>query len=252
MRGLLLALATLLAGVAHADPNALWQIVSQRCVPNARDHGQPSPCALVDLANGYVILKDLVGSTQFLLIPTARVTGIEDKALLAPGAPNYFAEAWHERHFTSDAARRALRRDALSLAINSVYGRTQNQLHIHIDCVAPTVRDAIARNIAAIGDGWASFPEPLAGHRYRAHRVAGDGLAGFDPFTGVADGVPGARAAMDRETIVVVGAILPGGAPGFVVFSDAADPSAGDRGSGEELQDHSCALARRHAGQPSH
>ena len=246
MHRLILALAALFASfnAAHADPEALWKIVSEKCVPNEREYGQPSPCTLVDLDKGYVILKDIVGATQFLLIPTAKVTGIEDKTLLAPGAPNYFADAWNERHFTVDAAKRDLPRDVLSLAINSVYGRSQNQLHIHIDCIAPRVHDAIAKNIAAVGDGWAPFPTPLAGHPYRARRVTGDGLAGFDPFASLADGIPGARTAMDKETIVVVGASFPGGAPGFVVLSDTADPASGDRGSGEELQDHSCVLAR--------
>ncbi len=250
MPRLLLALCALLAcaGAARADSDALWKIVSDKCVPNEREYGQPAPCALVDIdggdARGYAILKDLVGDTQYLLIPTAKVTGIEDPALLAAGAPNYFADAWRERHFTVEAAKRELPRTALSLAVNSIYGRSQNQLHIHLDCVAPAVRDAVRRQIAAIGDNWAPFPEPLAGHPYRALRVAGDGLDGFDPFRSLADNVPGARETMGYQTLVVVGAVLEGGAPGFVILSDQADLATGDRGAGEELQDHSCALAR--------
>ena len=34
-------------------------------------------------------------------------------------------------------------RDDISLAVNSVYGRSQNQLHIHIDCVRSDVRNAL-------------------------------------------------------------------------------------------------------------
>jgi len=250
MRFLLALLALLgLAGTARADSDALWKIVSQKCVPNEREYGQPAPCALVDIAggdaHGYAILKDLVGDTQYLAIPTAKVTGIEDPALLAPGAPNYFADAWRQRHFTADVAKRDLPRDALSLAVNSIYGRSQNQLHIHIDCIAPAVRDAVRRNVAAIGDSWAPFPEPLVGHPYRAIRVAGETFDRLDPFKSLADGVPGAREAMDKETLVVVGAALPDGAPGFVILSDQADLATADRGAGEELQDHSCALAKQ-------
>ncbi|MET0331942.1 MAG: CDP-diacylglycerol diphosphatase, partial [Dyella sp.] len=44
--------------------------------------------------NGYAILKDHHGPAQYLLIPTARITGIESPLLLRAGAPNYFAAAW--------------------------------------------------------------------------------------------------------------------------------------------------------------
>jgi CDP-diacylglycerol pyrophosphatase len=233
-----------LAGTARADPDALWKITHDKCVPDQQAHGQPAPCAKVDLDKGYVVLKDLIGDTQYLLMPTAKITGVDDPAVLAPGARNYFAGAWAERHYTEDAAKRALPRDALSLAINSVTARSQNQLHIHIDCVRADVRDTLARGQAAIGDQWAPFPEPLAGQHYQAMRVMGDALDGADPFRLVADGIPGAHAAMGKQTIVVVGATF-AGKPGFVILSDTADLAAGDRAGGEDLQDHSCALVRQ-------
>jgi CDP-diacylglycerol pyrophosphatase len=248
MHRLLLALGALLAlgsEAQAADPDALWKIVSQKCVPDEQQHGQPTPCATVDLDKGYVVLKDLVGDTQYLLMPTAKITGIEDPQILAPNAPNYVADAWAERHFTIAAVKHDLPRDNLSLAINSVYGRTQNQLHIHIDCVAPAVRDTVANNIAALGDKWAPFPETLAGHRYQSLRLDEDGLDRVNAFQRVANAIQGARQAMDKQTLVVVGATLPGGVPGFVLLEDQVDLAAGDRGSGEELQDHSCALAAR-------
>lgn len=248
-RRLLLALLALfaVAGPAHAaDPDALWKIISQKCLPNEREYGEPSPCAVVDIkdgdAHGYVVLKDRVGATQYLAMPTVKITGIEDPAVLAPGAANYFADAWRERHFTVDAADRDLRREELSLAVNSMYGRSQNQLHIHIDCVAPAVKDALGRQIGSVGDKWAAFPEPLAGHRYRAVRVDGEALDA-NPFLLTADGIPGTRANMGKETLVVVGATFAGGKPGFVILDTTADPATGNPGSGEELQDHSCALA---------
>jgi CDP-diacylglycerol pyrophosphatase len=251
MTRFLVAIAALLAatGMAHADPDALWKITHDKCVPDQQEHGAPAPCALVDLQGGadkgFVILKDLVGDTQYLLIPTEKITGIESPELLAPDAPNYFADAWAERHFTETAAKRDLPRSNLSLAVNSTSGRSQNQLHIHIDCVAPAVRDAVLRNIAAIGDKWAPFPEPLVGHQYRAIRVSGETLDGVDPFKSIADGVPGARGTMGNQTLAVVGVDLPGGAPGFVILNDQADADTGDRGAAEDLQDHSCALAKQ-------
>ena len=87
------------------DPDALWKLVHDKCVPDQRQNDNPAPCAVVDLregdATGYAILKDLVGATQYLLIPTARVPGIESPLLLTPEAPNYFADAWRERATSS-------------------------------------------------------------------------------------------------------------------------------------------------------
>ena len=231
-------------GCAHAEnPDALWNIVSTQCVPDQMQHGDPKPCASVDLKDGYVILKDIRCRTQYLLIPTDRVTGIESPYLLAPGAPNYFAYAWGERGYVERAAGRALPRSAISLAINSAKARSQNQLHIHIDCIRPDVHQMLGRDLARIGDNWTPLSEPLVGgHYYRAMRVVADTLEEKNPFTLLAEGVPSARTDMGKENLVVVGAEFDAGRPGFVILNSQVDPSAGDAGGGEELQDHDCAI----------
>jgi CDP-diacylglycerol pyrophosphatase len=246
----LLALAALPAtarGLRVHDPDALWKIVHGACVPNEQQHGNPAPCAVVDLrdgvADGYVVLKDIVGATQYLVMPTARITGIEDPLLLRSGAPNYFADAWRERSHTERAAGRPLPRDAISLAVNSRFARSQNQLHIHIDCVRPDVRAVLRRQQGRIGRNWALLPEPLAGRRWWAMRVIGATLDGADPFKLLAAGRPGARGATGRQGLVVVGADFADG-PGFILLNNENNPATGDRGSGERLQDHSCMLAR--------
>ncbi|HUA76738.1 MAG TPA: CDP-diacylglycerol diphosphatase [Acetobacteraceae bacterium] len=242
---LALLLVLLLVGTARAsDPSALWHIVHDRCVPNEQQHGDPAPCALVDLAAGYVVLKDIVGATQFLLLPTARITGIESPELLAPGAPDYMQDAWEARRFTKARAPAPLSRQDLSLAVNSVFGRSQNQLHVHIDCLRADVRDALAAHLAGISDAWAPFPVLLAGERYIARRLVAPDLADVNPFLLLADSSPGARAHMGDYTLVVAGAVF-AGKPGFVLLADRADPVLGNFGSGEALQDHECALARR-------
>jgi len=254
--GTVIAVAIVLLGTAlsgnAADPDALWKIVHQQCVPDQQQKGDPAPCALVELqpgdAKGYAVLKDIVGATQYLLIPTARVPGIESALLLASGAPNYFADAWRERGYTERAAQRALPREAISLAINSAFGRSQNELHIHIDCVRTDVRAVLQRQLAAIGDTWAPLAEPLAGHPYLAMRVLADALDGTNPFVLLADGVPDARTAMGEQTLVVVGAEFADGHPGFIILTDHLNPATGDKAGGEELQDHDCALAHGQTG----
>lgn len=235
-----------LAVAAQADPNTLWNIVHGQCVPDEQQHGDPKPCAEVNLwrgvDGGFVVLKDRSGATQFLLLPTRKITGIEDRRVLAPDATNYFAEAWEARWLVERALGHGMGRDTLSLAVNSLYGRTQNQLHIHIDCVRAEVRAALQREREQIGRRWRPLPVLLMGHRYRAMRVDGWWPDGANPFRLLAAGVAGTRADMGRHTLVVVGADFADGAPGFVILEGSADPAHGNYGSGEELQDHACAL----------
>jgi CDP-diacylglycerol pyrophosphatase len=243
----LLTAVAIMAGVvvphaASADENALWYIVSEQCVPDQQQFHSPKPCTQVDLAAGYVILKDRVGNTQFLLMPTARITGIESPEILAAGAPNYWEEAWQARRFVDERAHRDLPREVIGLAINSAFGRTQNQLHIHIDCMRTDVTAALRQHSTAIGTSWAKFPVPLVGHDYMAIRIDGAELGQINPFVLLADGVPGARADMARYTLVVVGDSVQG-RDGFVALAGHAVPGTGNRGSGEELQDHACAAA---------
>ena len=245
MRGFIAAMAVIGAMLplvflgAATDPNILWKIVHNRCVVDETKLGRAAPCAVVDLAAGYAILKDIAGATQYLLIPTTRITGIESPAVLAPATPNFFAEAWNETGLVDARLGKTLPRQDLSLAINSVSGRTQDQLHIHIDCIRADVRNALAQHAASVGSHWAPFPEPLAGARYNAIRIDGTTLSA-DPFLILADGEPGARAAMGAHTLVLAGETFAGGVPGFILLDNHADPALGDMGNGEALQDHAC------------
>ena len=233
--------ADLAAGVVAraADPSALWHIVHGRCVPDQQQKHNPAPCAAVNLGQGYAVLKDLRGDYQFLLIPTARVSGIDDPAILAPHAPNYWQPAWNARRYLEQRAGRTVPRDVLSLAINSSVGRSQDQLHIHVDCVRPYVRAALRQHQAAIGPRWAAFPVPLAGQHYRAMRIDQPEPGATNPFRLLARSTPPQD--MRWHTLVLVGTTF-GGRPGFVLLDNRADLAAGDRASGEQLQDHSCAL----------
>jgi CDP-diacylglycerol pyrophosphatase len=241
--GLLLAPGTAQA----ADPSALWKIVNGKCVPHEQASRDPSPCSEVDLADGvqkgFVVLKDINGVAQFLLIPTARISGIEDPQILAPDATNYWDDAWRSRYFLEERLHTPLPRDAISLAINSAVGRSQDQLHIHIDCIRPDVRAALAANLEKIQRVWAPFPVILAGHSYQALRIDQETLEATNPFRVLADSDPRATAAMGLQTLVVVGETFGDGVPGFVMLNDHADPASGDFASGEELQDHACKVA---------
>jgi CDP-diacylglycerol pyrophosphatase len=109
-----LALATLHASHARPnDPDALWNIVNQECVPNQQKHADPAPCSEVSISNGvergFAVLKDNAASKPyaFLLIPTRRITGIESPLLLGLDAPNYFQFAWTARSYVLGAVHTA-------------------------------------------------------------------------------------------------------------------------------------------------
>jgi CDP-diacylglycerol pyrophosphatase len=235
---LLVGLSAVGTGWAGADPNALWTIVHDQCSPDKEQHDDPAPCAVVDAEDGYALLKDLVGELQFLLIPTIQIAGIESPILLEPGAKNYLADAWRSRYLVEGRAQRSLAPDWVSLAINSAVTRSQNQLHIHIDCLRADVHQSLAENAASIGPTWAPFPVPLAGAVYSAITIPD--LDGVNVFQLLADSLPGARDDMGQRTLVVVGS--PSGS-GFVVLAGQVDPAAGDDGSGEDLQDHAVCAA---------
>jgi CDP-diacylglycerol pyrophosphatase len=243
VRGQFLAAAPQRAG----SRDALWIIVHDQCVPDELQRHDPRPCAQVDLSagveKGFAVLKDIRGATQFLLISTGRISGIESPILLSPDEPNYFADAWEARRYIDEALHRMLPRDEIGLAINSAFSRSQDQLHIHVDCVRPDVREALREHGNAIGDRWADLDVSFSGHRYKAMWVSGEHLGSNNPFRLLAEGVPGASRRMGEQTLVVTGAFRANGDPGFVILEDQVTREKHDSASGEELLDHSCRIA---------
>ncbi|MGH7024568.1 MAG: CDP-diacylglycerol diphosphatase, partial [Caulobacteraceae bacterium] len=215
----LLALALALVGLmarplaAHSNPNALWHVVHDLCAVDMKISHLPAPCLEYDRRGGYAALKDLRGKTQVLLIPTARVTGIESPKLLAWGGPNYWQAAWDARRFFEKRAGGEVPREDIGLAINSMFGRSQNQLHIHIDCIKPEVKAALAEHAGEIGAEWKPLGFDLAGERYRARRILGDEIAPHDPFKLLARENARAREDMGRQTLAVIGAEFADGRP---------------------------------------
>ncbi len=232
---------------AHADPNALWRIVHDGCVPHFEAGLGPSPCAAVDLngsvVEGVAILKDLVGVAQMLAIPTRRITGVEDPQMLAPDAPPVFADGWKARTLVeARLGGRALPREAVALAINSQYARSQQQLHVHVDCVRVDVDKALRNYAPALDDQWRAMTVPLNGRTYFARRLVSDDLFREEPLLRlVADGLPDAKAHMGAMTFAAVGANFDG-EPGFVLLADVFSLEGG--GHAEDLEDHDCAIAK--------
>jgi CDP-diacylglycerol pyrophosphatase len=239
---------------------ALWNVV-QTCVKAASDGGNPSgtskdanPCTKVDLADGYVIIKDNSPTKPyaFLLLPTDRITGIEDSELWVDDGPNYWRAAYENRLYVEKLLKVVLRPTQIGFAANSIYGRSQDQLHIHIGCVRPDVAALLAGNMDQLGDKqWTRLPAlPGMRYTYRALLTADAALAQADPFRLLANEVY-PQGSMLPHTLFMVGVTLSNGQPGFAFLDSQADDKvrsgkgvdASDWGAAEELLDDTCAIA---------
>ena len=241
----ILSMAALGAHVWASDPSALWKIVHGACVANFESTGSPKPCVFVSVKKGYAVLKDLRGRYQFLLLPTRRISGIDSPSILARGAANYWRDAWKARRFIERLAGRRIPRADIALAVNSAFSRSQNQLHIHIDCVRRSVKNALRANRARIGPNWTRFEPSLAGHRWRAMAIARAELGSLNPFKILASQRPAARVHMASETLVLVGFRFADRRRGFVLLNDSVNLAKFDRASGESLLDHACHILEK-------
>ena len=244
LRGLALLIALAAAAPAHADRLALWNIVHGQCAPHAEAGQGPAPCVDVDVAGGeekgVALLKDLHGVAQQLAIPLKRLTGVEDPAVLAPETPNYFAYAWRERAEMEKLLKHPLPREAVGVSVNSYHSRSQDQLHLHVDCMDKAVAAELSSHLDALDETFRPMTIKLNGRVYWARKIDGAELGDRSPFRMLAEGIEGAKEKMGAWTLILVGATR-NGAPGFVLLADQADMFGG--GHAEDLQDHDCKIA---------
>lgn len=235
---LVLLIVGLIAGAVHLqkNSNALWQIINEKCLPNMAANGKPAPCQQVNRAQGYVTLKDLNGPLQYLLMPIEKITGMESPIILEPTTPNLFADAWQQRALLAQKRGAPIADSALSLAINAQYGRTQNQLHIHISCLRPDVRQQLDALSPKLNAQWQSAT--LRKHRYQVRTLSVAELAQQSAFIRLADEIPHARSEMGKYGLAL--AQLPDGRLALLALE--RNWLKLNSGSAEELQDHKCAI----------
>jgi CDP-diacylglycerol pyrophosphatase len=222
-----------------AGRDALRQIVQQQCVVDWIEHQNAAPCDRVFLADeknvdsGYAILADKKGAAHYLLIPTRTMQGVDADELLDPDLPNYFAQAWKARDVITKFVGHAVPRTAVGLAINNAHSRTQDQFHIHIDCLRQDVAAVLQGAAENVTAKWG--PIKVAGSTYQAMRIEGLSLDGVSPLELVAQVGPEVRHHFGDYTVVVAGMQYKSGA-GFMLLT-------GTGATGELLLDSGCAVA---------
>ena len=222
----------------RANSNALWQIISQQCLPNQRASQHPEPCIKIDEIAGFVMLKDRIGLLQFLLMPVAKISGIEDPILLYPRTPNFFAQAWEQRSFMADKLGKPIADQDISLAVNSPYGRTQNQLHVHVSCIRSDARSRLSELHPTPTERWSRLPGGLLGHDYLVRRMSANELQQREAFRLLADEVDGARGNMAHFGLAMTS--LPDG--DLLLLATELDLLTLNFASPEEIQDHNCSV----------
>ncbi|NVZ23446.1 CDP-diacylglycerol diphosphatase [Pseudomonas costantinii] len=236
--GLLCGLVLVWAWNWRGNPDALWHIVSQQCVPNQQQQHKPDPCLAVDLEHGFTLLKDRNGPVHDLLIPVNKVTGIEEAALGSQLLPHYFAQAWQHRNVLSDGLNKAIPDQFVSVAINSRYGRTQNQLHVHIACLRPAVFAALNQQSTTLDEQWRVLPTRLMGHTYSARTLPAADVDALDPFALLREYVQARGDSMSQYGLLMT----PRADGRLVLLTTHLAPGELNRGSAEELQDPHCDL----------
>ena len=242
----------LIAGIVAGQPQAaspgnrgdLWFVVHDICLPAYRSIGVAFPCLDVNIARGldrgFAVLQAPSSPAHIIVVPTVRISGIESPALQSETAPNYWAAAWDARSFVEQGAGRRLPRDKIGMAINSASTRSQDQLHIHVACIAPAVADFLRRRQSEIHDAWSPLRAKLAGHRFLAMKLETESLAQVDPFKLLMGAIPSNRLTMGRQTLAVAGATFRNGNSGFYVLTNDTRASPGETASAEALLDEKC------------
>lgn len=178
----LLGSAALAAGANLAGRYALWQVV-RACVLDEATTGSPLPCLEVQTADGdargWAVLRPPFGDPDTILIPTRRIVGIEDPALQAADTPNYFELAWAARHWLQAAPPD----DRIALAVNSRLARSQDQLHVHIGCLAASFAPRLDGRALGPATGiWFRAADMAPGLEIWTYRTGRKDWAGLEPF----------------------------------------------------------------------
>jgi CDP-diacylglycerol pyrophosphatase len=225
---------------------ALWAVINELCIPNYTKTGNPFPCLSIEgdpKTSGVAIVPDLWSATQILAVPTIRVPGIESPAVFSADGPRWFEEAWSARRFVFRSLARVLPREDIGLAINSRLARTQDQLHIHVDCLRPEVRSALTLLEPQLSAEWSTTPVTLQGKRYFARLLDHSSLDGENPFRLVADGPGRGEPNLGRITIAVVPSTRSDSERAFILLAGHFSRSQPGSGHSEDILDHSCKIA---------
>jgi CDP-diacylglycerol pyrophosphatase len=218
--------------------DSLWKNVQERCLTLAPPI-HPD-CVIVDRERGFVLYKDMIGASHYLVIPVQPVSGVDDARVWSDRQHSAWAFGWSVRDTVARAVGNPLPDTLLGLAINARAARSQDQLHIHLDCISESARDFMSSG--GIDTRWRDLR--FRGKPVRARLIPSDEpVLPVDPFDIVKEDIgPGADIA-DRG--VFLGYVRPPqGQAGFVVVDEPVNKASGANGHASDFLDRGCKLGR--------
>lgn len=214
----------------------LWNIVNERC---GTEKDPKKDCMVINRDEGFVMFRDRHGPVQTLTIPTEKVTGVEDPKLLQENARNYFYDSWTHRSMLDEQNQRQIDPQYLSFSVNSSFGRSQDQLHIHNSCLREDVYGIVEKYRQNIGSQWTVLPEKLLGHTYIAQKVKVADLQNTSPFKNLQSYV----ATQKKAHIGQYGLAMVSAKDGdIILLASKVNVKELNQGSVEEIQDTHCKM----------
>ncbi len=170
--------------------------------------GHPFPCLAVAPTGASprtAVLRAPGLRTHVILVPTARVPGIEDPRLRHAPWGALWSDALQARRFVTEGAGFPVPAAAVALAVNADVTRSQDQLHIHAECLRPALLAAVRAERRTLGPDWRPLPRPFAGDRFLARLTSAAEIAHANLFTSIAQ-APGFGGDLSGVTALVVAA----------------------------------------------
>jgi CDP-diacylglycerol pyrophosphatase len=233
---------------ANLDPSrdVLW-LALQGCLLTKKTTGRSFPCLAVDLGDknrpGTAVLRAPGQPTHTVVMPTAAVVGLEAPPLQQAPGNAYWKAALAARSYVVSTLKGGLSVEQVGIAVNAENGRTQDQLHIHLDCIKPNVRAALQRHSHRLREAWIGFPVRLERSYFMARRIDAAEVNSFNPFAALMQ-LPGREPDLRMTSFAIIPDAHTDRSKNFIMLAYRA-PKA----HAEMLLDHSCAAIQKTASQ---
>jgi len=233
-----LVMLMITGNIAHADRNILWKKINEGCVPEYLNKDLYRPCRLVDMNKKIIVYKVDNDKYQYLLLPTDKITGVEDSDLLKIDSPNYLYDAWFARTFLTERLGKPLKERFISLALNSTNARSQDQLHVHISCLSKSANEILTKiPNSNLTEAWSKEKVTIPPYHYFYRKISLNELEKNNLFKSISDKVKQENGSLEYTGVGLVNI----NRDNFILLVGIGTSVFGV--SAESIQDHECGLA---------
>lgn len=200
-----LASTLLPRAISAGLPRTSLRAVVEGCIL-AKRFALTFPCLRIGTgekgATPYVVLRVPGSRTHLLVMPAEAIPGLEDPRLQGASYGSLWVEALATRPLVSEGAGFAISNAFIGLAVNADRVRSQDQLHIHVECIRPRYLQSIRAQAAGLDRDGGVKSMIVAGEHFTARRIGRTDVERGNLFTLLASASP-AGAGLSR-----VGALL--------------------------------------------